>query len=386
MDDRNALAPTAAPAECATIFCAIELSRKSWVVAVQSPGSEKVSLHQLAAGDAEALVALLKGRCAKAARALGRPVRVVSCYEAGYDGFWLHRVLQAQGVENHVIDPASVQVSRRARRAKTDRLDAHGLLRALSAWLRGEPQVCSMVRVPTVAEEDGKRLHRERRRLVKERTQHVNRIKGLLASRGIYGFQPRRRGAAAQLSALRTGDGRPLDGGLRDELARHFARLALVEEQVGALEAERDRVLVEPAPAGSAEAKIQSLVQLKSIGPETATILVREVFYRQYDNRRQLGSYLGLAPSPYDSGRMCREQGISKAGNAHARSALIELAWLWRRYQPASALSRWFEERVKGMNGRIKRISVVALARKLVVALWRYLELGLVPDGAVLKA
>jgi transposase len=260
-----------------------------------------------------------------------------------------------------------------------------GLLRALMAWCRGECQVCTMVRVPAVEEEDARRLHRERERLVKERTSHVNRIKGLLAGQGVYDFQPRRADCWERLDKLSTGDGRPLPERLRREIERQLERLALVQEMVAGIEAERDAAITCHAPTHSGRKKIQALVRLRSIGPQIATVLVGEVFYRAYDNRRHLGSYVGLTSSPFNSGAMVRDQGISKAGNRRARTTMIELAWLWLRYQPDSALSRWFRERVGGAKGRLKRIMIVALARKLLVALWRYLETGLVPTGAVLK-
>ena len=385
MGNRSFCVPTAATEESATLYCSIELSRKSWVVAVCMPLSDKVSLHRFSAGDSAGLLALLERWRGKAARRVNRSVRVVCCYEAGYDGFWLHRVLTAAGLEAHVMDPASLQVNRRARRAKTDRIDAKALLRALMAYCRGDRGVCSMVRVPTPEEEDAKRLNRERARLVKERTQHVNRIKGLLAGQGIYDFQPRRRDAARRLAGLVTGDGRPLLPVLKGEIERHLDRLALLERQIADLESKRDVVFDSPAKRGSNEAKIQQLARLKAIGPAFSTGLVREVFYRRFENRRQLGAYSGLTPSPFASGDTRHDQGISKAGNARARTTLVELAWLWLRYQPQSALSHWFHDRVQGRTGRVKRIAIVALARKLLIALWRYLELGLVPDGARLK-
>ncbi len=378
-------APTAAENDYPTVFVSIELSRSSWVVAVHTPLADKIGLHRLTAGDVEGLLALIGRQRVQAEKALARPVRVASCYEAGYDGFWLHRVLAANDIENHVIDPSSLLVNRRARRAKSDRIDAEGMLRALMAYARGERRVFAVVRVPSVDEEDFKRLHRERQHLVKERTRHVNRIKALLAGQGIYGFQPRRADAVARLAELRTGDGRVLAPRLESEIRRHFDRLALVQVIIGEVEAERDALL---APAGVSKSRdtMSLLVQLRSIGPEIANVLVGEVFYRTYDNRRQLGSYLGLTSSPFNSGPVTRDQGISKAGNRRARTTMVELAWLWLRYQPASALSRWFRERVGDAKGRLKRIMIVALARKLVVALWRYLETGVVPTGAVLKA
>jgi transposase len=377
--------PTSAVDQPAPIFVALELSRARWVVAVHTPLGDKISRHTLAGGDAGALLALIERTRTRVARALARPVVVLSCYEAGYDGFWLHRLLEAHAVRNHVLDPASLQVNRRARRAKTDRIDADGLLRALMAHARGEPRVVSIVRVPSVAEEDARRLHRERARLISERVQHVNRIKGLLAAQGIYDFQPLRRDRHDRLAQLRTGDGRALSPRLAAELARELHRLELVLALLAEIEAERDAVVQGRAPSHPHAEKIARLAQLKGIGPEFATVLVGEVFHRAFDNRRQVAAYVGLAGSPFNSGRTTRDQGISKAGNPKARTTMIELAWLWRRHQPQSALSCWFQQRVGASQGRVRRIAIVALARKLLVALWRYLETGLVPAEAVLK-
>lgn len=386
METQNSFTLTAAQEDVATIFVSIELSRSSWVIGLYDRESSKVSLFKRDAGDFAGLLGLIEERRAKLARALGCPVRVISCYEAGYDGFWLDRALRAAGIDNRVIDPASLRVNRRARRAKTDRLDAESLLRAIMAWERGEHEACALVRVPSPGEEDAKRPHRERHRLVRERTQHINRVKGLLATQGLYDFAPLRKDRMAQLAGLRGRDGRPLEAGLLSELRRELGRLELVMEQIGALEAARKAAqqVVDPQEAGLV--KIQQLARLKSIGPEFSNVLVREVFYRHFDNRRQVGGYVGLCPSPFNSGAVTREQGISKAGNALARSTMIELAWCWLRYQPDSDLSRWFRERVGDRKGRIKRITIVALARKLLIALWRYLEDGLIPSGAVLKS
>ena len=387
MTDRSVKIPPAAshdePARC---FVAIELSKASWIVALHTPLCDKISIHKMAAGDAAALLALIGRTRARVEAALGRPVEVMSCYEAGYDGFWLHRLLTAHGVHNHVFDPASLQVNRRARRAKTDRIDVAGLVRALMAHLRGEPKVVSMVRVPGVAEEDGRRLHRERGRLIAERVAHVNRIKGLLATQGIYGYQPLRRDRRERLECLRTGDGRTLGARLVAEIERELRRLELVLDMIVGLEAERDALVAAAMPAGVHGTKVQQLCKLEAIGPEFATVLVGEVFYRRFDNRRQLGSYVGSAPSPFQSGGSAREQGISKAGNPKARTTMIELAWMWLRHQGDSASSIWFRAHVGKAKGRLRRIAIVALARKLLVALWRYLETGLVPDGAILKA
>lgn len=382
----TAHSPATSDYDPARVLVAIELSKKNWLVAALTPLADKISLYTLPAGDGSALVALVSGLRARAATALDRPVEVVSCYEAGYDGFWLHRRLAAEGVRNHVLDPASVQVNRRARRAKTDRIDAEALLRALLAHLRGEPKVVSVVRVPSVEEEDARRLHRERHRLIGERVAHVNRIKGLLATQGIYDYHPLRRDRHERLAALVTGDGHALAPRLADEVKRELKRLELVLEMIGELEAERDAIAAAKRTSHPEAAKIQALVRLKAIGPEFATVLTGEVFYKTFANRRQVAAYVGLDASPFCSGGLNREQGIAKAGNAKARTTMIELAWMWLRHQPDSTLSQWFRERVGTLKGRPRRIAIVALARKLLVALWRYVETGLIPQGAVLKA
>jgi transposase len=280
--------------------------------------------------------------------------------------------------------PASLQVDRRARRAKTDRVDVERMLRSLLAYLRGEPKVWSVVRVPSVAEEDDRRLHRERGRLINERVQHVNRIKGLLAIHGIYDYQPLRRDRVRRLEQLHTADGQTLPPRLKAEILRELQRLELAIGMIKTIEAQRDAIASAKTGHTSAK-KIQHLAKIKSIGPEFATALVGEVFYRSFDNRKQLASYVGLTPAHFQSGAMSRDQGISKAGNAKARTVMIELAWLWLRHQPDSPLSVWFRERVGKLKGRIRRITIVAVARKLLIALWRYLENGLVPEGAILK-
>lgn len=378
--------PAATHDGAARCLLAIEMSKQSWVLAVSTPVSDKISRHTLKSGRLKGLLELVERLRARISRATNQAVEVISCYEAGYDGFWLHRSLEQHGVRNHVIDPASLQVDRRARGAKTDRIDAERLLRSLAAYLRGDPKVLSVVHVPSIAEEDARRLHRERDRLVNERVQHVNRIKGLCALHGIYDYEPMRPNRMARLEKLRTAQGEELPAGLKAEITRELQRLELVLGMITALEAERDAIVTDAAPAQLNADKIRRLNELRSLGPEISTVLVGEVLYRSFKNRRQVGSYVGFSPSPFRSGTMAREQGISKAGNAKARRTMIELAWLWLRYQPDSALSIWFRERVGTMKGRIRRITIVAMARKLLVALWRYLETGLIPQGALLKA
>jgi transposase len=382
----NRLPPAGTHDDAVRCVLAIELSKKSWIVAVNTPLAEKISRHTLKPCDGKELLDLCERIRTRVARETKKRVEIVSCYEAGYDGFWLHRLLETHGIRNYVIDPASLQVDRRARRAKTDRVDVERLLRSLIAYLRGEPKVWSVVRVPSVAEEDDRRLHRERGRLINERIQHVNRIKGLLAIHGIYDYQPLRRDRMQQLERLRTADGRRLPPRLKAEILRELKRLELIIGMIKTIEAERDAIASAKTETehGSAK-KIQELAKIKCIGPEFATTLVGEVFYRSFDNRRQLASYVGLTPAHFQSGSMCRDQGISKAGNAKARTVMIELAWLWLRHQPDSPLSVWFRERVGKFKGRIRRIMIVAVARKLLIGLWRYLETGLVPESAALK-
>jgi transposase len=287
-------------------------------------------------------------------------------------------------VINHEIDPASIPVNRRMRRAKTDRIDLEQLMRTLLAYERGEPRVCSVVHVPTVEDEDRKCRNRERDYLVDERTAHTNRIKGLLHAQGVRDVMPLKRGFIDNLESRRTGDGRPLPEKLKEEIVRECERLCLVERQLRALEGQ-SRTELRAAQPGSQEAKTVMLAKLKGIGMVGGQGLVNEVFYRDFDNRRQVGSYIGLTGTPYNSGSSERDQGISKAGNSRARELAIELAWLWLTHQPGSELTRWFHERVRNLKGRPRRVAIVALARKLMVALWRYLTTGVVPTGAVLR-
>jgi len=386
MKTRNQSIPTCDAENTAVIFVSIELSKKAWLAGIHTPLADKVGLHKLQAGDSAALLALIRRITKKVERTMSGPVKVLSCYEAGYDGFWLHRVLAEAGTINHVIDPASLQVNRRARRAKTDRIDAMGMLRALMAFHRGEDQVFSTVQVPSIEKEDARRIHRERERLIKERIQHVNRIKGLLATQGIYDYEPLRRHRLERFEALETVMRVPILHHLRDEVMRHLQRLELVLKMIRAVEAQRDALVAAEPVANESSGKIQQLVRLKAIGPQFATVLMGEVFDKHFANRRQVASYAGLSPSPFNSGAVVREQGISKAGNPRARTTMIEMAWLWLRYQPHSALARWFHERVGTGTGRVRRITIVALARKLLIALWRFLESGLLPEGAELKA
>ncbi|HYA05239.1 MAG TPA: IS110 family transposase [Xanthobacteraceae bacterium] len=367
----------------ATIFVAIELSQRGWLVVMQSPGRERISRYKLDAGDHDGLVALIEKMRERAARSLGSAPAVVSCYEAGYDGFWLHRRLTAAGIANFVFDPASIAVEQRGRRAKTDRIDGEVMLRTLMAYRRGEPRVVRVVRVPSAEHEDIRRGSRERQRLVTEQTAHINRIKALLKLLGLTAGDVRRRDWPSWLEAQRDWQGQPVPAHLRDELRREHARLLLVGEQLQA--AVTAAQPASPTAAQMAQRKAQ-LLRLKSLGPVFAGTLTAELFYKDFRNRREVAAYCGLAPTPWRSGAMAREQGISKAGNRRVRHKAIELAWLWLRHQPGSALSAWFQRASANGGGRAKRIAVVALARKLIVALWRYLTTGLVPEGAIIDA
>ena len=360
-----------------TVYVAIELSKKTWVLGIAHPDRDRPSIHRVSGGNIAELVSRLR----VAAR---NNRRILVCYEAGYDGFWLARALAKIGIECRVLDPASIQVNRRARRVKTDRIDVLALLRALIATDRGERHVCAIVRVPSVEEEDARRSHRERQRLVRERTGHINRIKGLLFAQGIRDIKPKLRRSRIDFAALETAEGHPLPDRLRRELEREYARLSLIATQLREVEKERDTA---DAQDPVVEQKRQLLVALHGVGATSAAILAREVFARSFASRRQLGSYLGLTPSAYDSGSTTRCQGISKAGNSWARRILIEVAWLWQKYQPASPLSHWYIQRTAGQSSRIRRIMLIALARKLAISLWRYVETGLVPEGvAIAKA
>jgi transposase len=389
---------TAAGEPDATLFVALELSVSRWIVVASAPGESKVSKRMLAACDGPALLALLDDLKHRAEWRRHGPVSVATIQEAGRDGFWLHRLLEAHGVRSHVVDPASIAVNRRHRRAKTDRIDAEGLLRALMAFARGERRVCAMVRPPTREAEDARRLTREREALLAERIRHTNRIKGLLATQGVFGFEPGWQARRARLEELRTPQNQPLPPRLKAEILRQIERLELILRQIAEVEAARDAALAAeqaapvldtehtPPAALPNEGVGARLLRLKGVGPETAAVLRLEAFHRSFGNRREVAAYAGLTPTPWQSGGIDTEQGISKSGNARLRRTMVQLAWFWLRHQPQSALSTWYRERVGDGRGRIKRVAIVALARKLLVALWRFVTQGLVPSGAELKS
>lgn len=365
------------------IHLSLELSRKSWVVTGLLPATQgKLSRHTLKAWDLAGLLVLVEGFVDKVRRRTGETPRVVTIQEAGLDGFWLHRALQAKGIESHVVEPASIPMPRKARRAKTDRIDGECLMRSLLAWLRGEPRVCAMVHPPAPQAEDERQLSRERGQLVTERTRHTNRIKGLLFAQGISGFEPLRRRTRKQLDELVTGDGRPLPMHLKDRIGRELDLLDLLADQIATVEAELVAVIAAQAAAHPGTA---ALTSLKAIGDKAAGLLITEAFNRDFQNRRQLAAYAGLCPTPFQSGGVNREQGISKSGNPRLRALMVEVAWLWRVHQPQSALTQWFIQRTRNASPGGRKAMLTAMARKLLVALWRFHTTGEIPEGAVLS-
>ena len=366
----------------AALYMALELSKKTWKVGF-SDGRKRRTVN-VPGGDLERLYAEI-GR-AKEKLGLSAETPVYSCYEAGRDGFWLDRALQSAGIENRVVDPASIEVSRQSKRAKTDGIDVEMLLSKLRLHHHGE-RVWKVVRVPDPQAEAGRCLHREIERLKKERSAHVNRLKGLLMGHGVRLEKVILKDWTEQVQRWRTWDGQPLAADLQGALLREGERLGLIEKQLAELESERERRVREVGGSeDEAMAMIRQLRLLKGIGPVAAWVFVMEFFgWRRFRNGKQVGALAGLTGTPYDSGQSRREQGISKAGNRRVRSLAVEIAWLWLRYQPESALSQWFHERFGGAGKRHRRVGIVALARKLLVALWRYLDSGLVPHGAQFK-
>jgi transposase len=354
---------------------AMELSDKKWQL-VLSDGQRGPSRYTVAAGDKTAVLAAMakaKKRCG-----LSDEVVVHSCYEAGRDGFWLHRWLVEQGIDNVVVDSASIEVNRRRRRAKTDRLDGDKLLTMLLRYHGGERRVWAVARVPTVAQEDARRVHRELGRLQQEHTAHGNRIRSLLV---LHDCRPKVIGGRGWVDWW-AGHGAELPPWARAEIEREVTRLQLVKIQIKALEAAQR----EAVQAGT-QALVAQLCGLRGIGLSSGWVLDKELFgWRQFRNRREVAGSLGVAPTPYDSGGSRIEQGIAKAGNKRARWLMVELAWSWLRYQPNSALSQWFNARFAHGGKRMRRIGIVALARRLAIALWRYVKDGVIPAGAQLKA
>jgi transposase len=362
------------------LYLALELSQAEWKLGFTIGLGQAPRLKNIKARNLESLKREIEQ--AKIRFGLVKEVAVLSCYEAGRDGFWLHRYLETSGIKNLVVDSASIEVNRRYRRVKTDRLDVGKLLNMLVRYHQGEAKVWSVVHVPSVAEEDRRQLHRELLVLKREQTHHINRMKGVLASQGV--VLEVKTDFVEQLKAVRLWDDSPVPSGLQTLLVREYERLQFGRAQIHQIEEVRKETLStsqEPAIE-----QVRRLLRLKGIGVNSAWVYVMEFFaWRGFRNRRELGSLSGLTPTPYESGQSSRERGISKAGNRPVRAMAIEIAWSWLRNQPDSQLSRWYRQRFAKGGSRIRRIGIVALARKLLIALWRYLEDGLLPEGAQLK-
>lgn len=363
------------------LFFALELGLEAWKLAFSTGLDQRIWGCSVAAGDRQGLLRVVD----RARKKFGLPegCEVVSCYEAGRDGFWVDRWLRSVGINNLVVDSSSIEVPRRSRRSKTDRLDARKLVLMLIRYELGDRRVWGVVRVPTLRQEDARHQHRELRTLKKEQTRLINRIKGLLASQGVDGVMGRS-GLVKPLEAVKTWDGSSLPEGLRQRLELEIERHAFVHRQVLSCDARIKRTIRESSE--TAVAGVRGLVSLRAIGRNGATILVREFGWRDFRNRRQVGALAGLTPTPFQSGKSFREGGISRAGNRHVRGIIVDLAWSWLRWQPGSELSCWYRRRFAAGNSRVRRIGIVALARKLLIALWRYWAEGRMPRGAVLKS
>jgi len=366
-----------------TLVVVIELSQESWLVAGTVPGVQRQPLKKMEPNET-ALLRLLHRWRDEATRA-GRTVeRIVVAYESGRDGFWLARWLAKQGIEVHVIHSSSVAVSQEHKRAKTDRLDTAMLNRVFLGWLRGERGHCKMVVVPTLAEEDAKRPSRQLEKLTRECTRIVNRLKAALARLGIRGFNPKLRKAAARLETLRNPEGEPIPQNLLEELERDLAHLAFLREQKREIEQLRLERL-QQAPKTGTNVMVLMLASVIGIGIDTADLLVQELLSRNLRDRRAVGRSAGLTGSPDESGSKRREKGLSKCGNARVRRTMIQLAWRWQQFQPDSALAKWYKSRIEGAKRVVKLKLIVGLARKLLIALWRMVNTGEIPEGVVLR-
>jgi len=363
-----------------TLYLAFELGKNTWKLGFTVGVAQQPRERMIPAGALD----MLQQEIARAKQRFGLPedAHVVSCYEAGRDGFWLHRSLVAQGVQNHVIDSASIEVNRRQRRAKTDRLDVHKLLTMLLRHRAGEQKVWSVVRVPSVDEEDRRQLHREMLTAQQDRTRVINRMKGLLAGHGV---QLTLEGDVdAPLDQVPQWDGAPLPAALLRRLKRAWQQVGFLTAQSQTLEAERRALLRHRADPVIAQ--VRQLFTLRGIGVNSAWVYVMEFFaWRDFQTPKQVGALAGLPPTPYQSGQSRRELGIAKAGHRPMRAMAIEIAWAWRRYQPGSALTQWYERRFGAGSARLRKLGIVALARKLLIALWRFVKTGVLPEGAVLK-
>jgi transposase len=365
------------------VVVVIELSNSSWLAAGTLPGVSRRPLKKLEP-DPIALERLLERWCTEATNA-GRAIdRIIVAYEAGRDGFWLARWLQARGIEVHVIHPTSVAVSREHRRSKTDRLDAAMLMRVFLGWLRGERGHCGMAAIPTLEEEDAKRPSRERENLVAERTRIINSVKSALLRLGIRTFNPTLRKALKEIETLHTPEGAPLPPNTLDEIRRDLARLAVIKDQIAAIECDRLKRL-EEAPRSKSNAMVLLLARVVGVGIETADMLVHEILSRQLRDRRAVARYAGLTGSPDESGAKRREKGLAKSGNARVRRGLIQLAWRFLMFQKGSALARWYRHRTEAGVSARRKTMIVALARKLLIAFWRLVTTGVVPEGVILR-
>ncbi len=361
------------------LYVAFELANSTWKLACSD--GNKLRHITVTAGD----LSQVQGAILRAKRHFGMDdkVRTVSCYEAGRDGFWLHRYLYSCRIDNVVVDSASLEVDRRLRRTKTDRVDAGKLLRMLVRYHGGEKHLWRVVRVPSREDEDARHLHRELEALKRERTRYRNRIHGILIQQGVRINNPSKKKFIQELELMQTWDGRDLPAEMKARLVRVHARLQMVEEQINSLVKEKTQRLQEENPR---MAQVAQLLRLPGIGPVSSWTFVMEFFgWRRFRNRREVAALAGLTPTPYDSGSRLREQGISKAGNRRVRTLAIEIAWAWLRFQPRSKLSRWFLERFAAGGSRMRRIGIVALARRLLIDLWRFLEFGTVPEGAQVR-
>jgi transposase len=371
-------APAATPQ--ITLLLAFELGERTWKLGFTTGLGQRPRIRPVPAGAVDQVLEEIAR--AKVRLKLPADTPVISCYEAGRDGFWLHRHLVAHGVTNYVVDSSSIEVNRRARRAKTDRLDLAGLLNLLARYLAGDRRVWRVVRVPSVAEEDTRQLHRTWEGVQQDRSRLICRLQGLLVTQGV-----RLRiddEFLRRLEAARVWDGTPIPDGLKHRILRVWAQLELVNRQRDELEAARDALV--PDRQTATGRYVDALPTLRGIGPIGAWVLATEVFgWRQIQNRRQLGALVGLVPAPYQSGETAHDQGITRAGNKHVRRLMVQLAWSWVRYQRESALAQWYQRRFGGGSKRLRRIGIVALARKLLIALWRYVEYGEIPEGAIVK-
>jgi transposase len=367
-----------------TLIAVIEMSLNSWVIAAIVPGIERHPLKKLAVNE-DALLKLLRYWQAEAVKAGHNIKRVAVAFEAGRDGFWLARWLRAREIEAHVIHPSSVAVSREHRRAKTDRLDTELLKRAFIGWLRGESQHCHMAAIPTIEEEDARRANRERENLVCERSRVINRMKACLIRFGVRAFKPTLRKAPERLLKLRTPEGVALPPNTIAEMRRDMARLRFVREQIKEIERARLERLVQ-APTRGTHAMVRLLARVVGVGIETADMLVHEILSRKMRDRRAVARYAGITGSPDESGRKRREKGLARAGNARVRRGMIQLAWRFLKFQKDSALAQWYRDRTAGARRGARNTMIVALARKLLIALWRLVSTGEVPAGVVMRA